>query len=250
MRVTQMHREFAMSRWLAGLAGALSGAAICAAHAAPATAHGGWLPTLGTFALGGLLGSLFGNSGFGAAFILTLVAVISVVALRVFGKPKQETAVAPQFAGLGAETVPAPPPSQAAGFVVPAAQPGAAQAPAGFDVAGFLRAAKINFVKLQVANDLGRLEAVREFTTAEMYDALKANGSARGGARQADVVALNADLLEIGTEGDPHLASVRFSGMAREAPGAAPVGFAEIWSLAKPANGASGWLLAGIQQMH
>jgi predicted lipid-binding transport protein (Tim44 family) len=246
MRLTQEHREFGMGRWLVGFAGMLFGAALFAANAAPATAHGGWLPTLGTFALGGLLGSLFGGSGFGAAFILTIVAVLAVVALRVFGKPKQELAVAPQFSGLGAETVAAPPPSQAAGFVAPAAQPDTARAPAGFDVAGFLRTAKINFVKLQVANDLGRLEAVREFTTAEMYDALKVNG----GARQADVVALNADLLEVDTEGDPHMASVRFSGMARAAPGAAPVGFVEVWSLAKPAKGPSGWLLAGIQHMH
>jgi predicted lipid-binding transport protein (Tim44 family) len=250
MRLTQEHRKFGMSRWLVGFAGMLFGAALFAANAAPVTAHGGWLPTLGTFALGGLLGPLFGGSGFGAAFILTIVAVLAVVALKVFGKPKREPAVAPQFSGLGAETVAAPPPSQSAGFVAPAAQPDTARAPAGFDVAGFLRTAKINFVKLQVANDLGRLEAVREFTTAEMYDALKASGGARGGVRQAEVVALNADLLEVGTEGDPHMASVRFSGMAREAPGAAPVGFAEVWSLAKPASGPSGWLLAGIQQMH
>ncbi|HUJ87881.1 MAG TPA: Tim44-like domain-containing protein [Burkholderiales bacterium] len=214
-----------MGRLLFGLSWALFGAALFAADATPAAAHGGWLPTLGALALGGLLGSLFGGSGFGAAFILTLLAVISVVALHVFSKPRREPAATPQLV--------APP-------------PGATRAPAGFDVAGFLRGAKLNFVQLQTAHDLGRLDQVREFTTAEMYDKLKAGL----GPHQADVVALNADLLEIGSEGERQLASVRFSGMARAAPGAAPVGFVEVWSLAKPADGASGWLLAGIQQMH
>ncbi len=235
-----------MGRLLVGVSGALFGAALLAADAAPAATHGGWLPTLGALALGGLLGSLFGGSGFGAAFILTLLAGVAAVALRLFGKARPEPAATPQFAGLGAETVPAPPPSQATGFVAPEPQPGATQAPAGFDAAEFLRGAKLNFVKLQAAHDLGRLHQVREFTTAEMYDKLKAGG----GARQADVVALNADLLEVGVEAGGQLASVRFSGMACAAPGAEPVGFVQVWNLAKPAEGASGWLLAGIQQMH
>ena len=245
-----MQIEFGMSRLAVAIAGALFGAAFFAADAGAASAHGGWLPALGTLALGGLLGSLFGGSGFGAAFIVTLLVVVSVLALRMFAKPRQEQAVPLQFAGLGAETVAAPPPSQSAGFIAPEAQAGTTQVPAGFDVAGFLRSAKLNFVKLQAANELGRLDEMREFVTTDMYHALTADKGARGGVRQRDVVALKADLLEVGTEGGRELARVRFSGMAREAPGAAPAGFVEVWNLAKPLDGASGWLLAGIQQMH
>jgi predicted lipid-binding transport protein (Tim44 family) len=43
---------------------------------------------------------------------------------------------------------------------------------------------------------------------------------------------------------------VHFSGLLRETPGTPPVGFEEVWNLVKPADGSSGWLLAGIQQMH
>jgi predicted lipid-binding transport protein (Tim44 family) len=43
---------------------------------------------------------------------------------------------------------------------------------------------------------------------------------------------------------------VHFSGAVREAHGAAAEPFAEVWNLVKPADGSSGWLLAGIQQMH
>src|SRR6185437_10333557 len=82
--------------------------------------------------------------------------------------------------------------------------------PAGFDAAGFLRAAKMNFIKLQVANDAGRLDEIREFTTREMFDELHRDIQ---GGHPTDVVALNADLLEVATEKDKHWASVRFSGM-------------------------------------
>ena len=62
---------------------------------------------------------------------------------------------------------------------------------------------------------------------------------ARGSAKQqTDVLALNADLLEVVTEGDKHWASVRFSGTVRESPGEAPQGFEEVWNLAKPVSGA------------
>jgi len=126
-------------------------------------------------------------------------------------------------------------------------QAASGQLPAGFDAAGFLKAAKLNFIRLQAANDSGRLEEIREFMTDELFEELK-NGI--GGQQQTDVAALEADLLEVTTEGGRHWASVHFSGQIREAPGAAPAGFEEVWNLVKPADGSSGWLLAGIQQMH
>lgn len=153
-----------------------------------------------------------------------------------------------QYAGLGSETVAAPPPSQAAGFDArfPGAEP-RARVPAGFDEAAFLRTAKENFIRLQMANDSGRLEELGEVTTPEMFEALKSDA---GAGQPTDVVTLRADLLEVATEGDRHWASVRFSGLVRETPGAEPAGFGEIWNLVKPVDGSSGWLLAGIQQMH
>jgi predicted lipid-binding transport protein (Tim44 family) len=123
----------------------------------------------------------------------------------------------------------------------------AARLPAGFDEAGFLKAAKLNFIRLQAANDSGRVEEVREFTTDELFAELQQD--IRGG-QQTDVVSLQADLVDLTTEGGQHWASVRFSGLIREAPGEQAAEFAEVWNLVKPASGAGGWLLAGIQQMH
>jgi predicted lipid-binding transport protein (Tim44 family) len=199
---------------------------------------------LGGLALGGLLGYFFGGNGLVGLLVLAMLAIAIIAGLRAFARRRAEATRPIQLAGFGDETVAAPPPSQAIG--VP--QVGASRIPAGFDTAGFLRAAKMNFIKLQMANDAGRIDEVREFTTQELYDELRRDMPA--GAQQTDVVALNADLLELANEKDKYWASVRFSGMVRETPGTQPVGFEEVWNLVKPADGSSGWLLAGIQQMH
>lgn len=224
-------------------------AATPAQQPAAAPAGSKWAPILGGLALGGLLGYLFSGSGLGGVLLLALLAIGAVMLVRMLARQRPGAPQPMQYAGLGNETVAAPPPSQAAGF--DAAPAPAADLPAGFDLNGFLRAAKLSFVKLQLANDTGDLEQIREFTTPGMFDALAQDVTGRGAERQhTDVVTLNADLLEVATEADTHHASVRFSGMVRETPGAGPVGFEEVWNLVKPLDGASGWLLAGIQQMH
>src|SRR5690606_20704724 len=102
----------------------------------------------------------------------------------------------------------------------------------------------MNFIRLQAANDEGRLEEIREPTTDEMYEALRADPAIAG--QHTEVASLQAELVELATESDRHWASVRFSGLVRETPDAEPEGFAEVWHLVKPADGSSGWLLAGI----
>jgi predicted lipid-binding transport protein (Tim44 family) len=220
--------------------------------AAPAASTGTkWAPVLGGLALGGMLGAFFaGNPILGTLLSALLIGMLVFAALALLRMLRAPRAAAPamQYAGLGSETVAAPPPSQAAGLEE--RLPGSsarANVPAGFDVAGFLRAAKENFIRLQMANDSGRLDDLREVTTTGMFEALRADA---GAGQQTDVVTLNADLLEVSSEGGRHWASVRFSGLVRETPGSAPASFEEVWNLMKPADGSSGWLLAGIQQMH
>jgi len=211
-----------------------------AGQAAPASAGSRWMPILGGLALGGMLGYLFGGSGLMGFLLLALLAIAAVAGVRALMRRRAEAPQPMQFAGMR-ETAHVP-----VGNELPAKN-SVSRVPAGFDAASFLRAAKLNFLKLQVANDAGRLEEIREFTTEELYDALR---SELGERSQTEVTELDAELLELATEGKQHWASVRFSGTVREAPGAAPEAFAEIWNLVKPADGSSGWLLAGIQQMH
>jgi predicted lipid-binding transport protein (Tim44 family) len=210
-----------------------------AGQAAPATQGSRWGAILGGLAIGGILGYLFGGSGLLGILLLAALAIAAVVGVRALMHRRAETARPVQFAGMR-EAVSVPMRNELPGGSRPSV-------PAGFDANGFLRAAKMNFLKLQAANDAGRLEEIREFTTDELYEALKDELAQRG---QTEVAGLEADLLELVQEGDRHWASVRFSGQVREAPGAAPEAFAEVWNLVKPADGSSGWLLAGIQQMH
>ena len=212
------------------------------AAAAPAATGSRWMPILGGLALGGMLGYFLGSAAgnlMGLLLIGLLVAV-AVMAFRAFAQRRAGTQQTLQYAGMR-ETVNVPAPTGGSSISP------ATTLPAGFDAAGFARAAKMNFLKLQAANDAGRLEEIREFTTDELYEELKQHA---GGRQSTEVVGLEADVLEFATEGDRHWVSVRFTGQVREAPGAAPEAFSEVWNLVKPADGSSGWLLAGIQQMH
>ena len=223
------------------------------AQAAPAQPQPGglarWMPMLGGLALGGLLGYLFAGNGLGGILLLALLAVGAVLLFRALARRRSEAPQRMQYAGLGQGEMVPPPSRPAVGSVPPTAS--SSRLPADFDAAAFLRGAKMNFVKLQLANDLGKLDEIRDFTTDELFAELQRDVlERRGASQQTDIEGLEAELLDVATEDRNHWASVRFSGWARETPGTEPAQFAEVWNLVKPADGSSGWLLAGIQQMH
>ena len=118
--------------------------------------------------------------------------------------------------------------------------------PAGFDSAGFLAAAKANYVKLQKAWDSGDLAELSEFTSNDMFITLTHELRARGGKSTTEVVTLDADLLGIESTADEHIASVKFDGTLKVDGEVERV--SEVWNLAKPVRG-GGWVLAGIQQL-
>ncbi len=211
---------------------------------------GRWLAPLAGLAAGLGLGWLFAQGGFGEVLGVLLMALLAGAAVFAFMRilPRQP---APQtrYSGFGGVTAAAPPP-RLHGNAGEGAQYRSrlvAGIPAGFDVERFLNEAKRNFVRLQQANDRGDLALLREVTTGDLFDALKDDVASHPDS-QTDVVTLNAALLELVTEGGLHWASVRFSGSIREQAGAPAGPFDEIWNLQKPADGSSGWLLAGIQQ--
>ena len=122
--------------------------------------------------------------------------------------------------------------------------------PAGFDSEMFLRNAKVYFVRLQAAWDVGDIDDIREFTTPEMFSEIRVDLADRGATpNRTDVVQLNADLLDVSEQGNAYVASVRFHGLIREAVGAAAEPFAEVWNFSKSPSRGEGWLLAGIQQI-
>ena len=102
--------------------------------------------------------------------------------------------------------------------------------------------------RLQAAWDTGNLDQLAEFTTQEMFTELTHELHNRGGGHsRSEIVTLDAALLGIESGATEHLASVRFDGTLRVNGEIEQV--KEVWNLAKPVNGSTGWLLAGIQQL-
>ena len=126
--------------------------------------------------------------------------------------------------------------------------------PADFDTAGFVNAAKQNFMTLQQAWDRSDISSLRMMMTDGMLDEIKAQlaereAAANGQVNHTEVVMLDAHLLGIEDVGNNYMASVEFSGLIREEPSSGPTPFREVWNMTKPKDGSLGWLVAGVQAL-
>jgi predicted lipid-binding transport protein (Tim44 family) len=217
-----------------------------------------WLGPLAGLALGAGLAALFLHNGLAGALsgILVLAALVAGIVFLVRTlRARGERASTLQYAGDNAYREPIEPVYRASS---PAPHSVAATTgvdvrstpyPAGFDAAAFIRHAKDNFTRLQAANDARDLDAIRDVLTPALYREIEPEILARDGAPQkTEVVSLDADVLDVSTEDDEYVASVRYTGLIRETEGAGLQPFDETWHLVKPIRGSAGWVVAGIQQ--
>jgi predicted lipid-binding transport protein (Tim44 family) len=110
----------------------------------------------------------------------------------------------------------------------------ASSIPEDFDTAGFERNARVNFIRLQVANDAGNLDDIRQFTTPEMYAEIKMDLTERGATMQkSDVVHITAQVLEVAEDADCYVVSVRFTGLIRDEIEKQDESFDEVWHMTK-----------------
>ena len=251
-------------------------AAAPAAAAAPgAAAQTGrsWMGPIAGLAAGLGLAALASHFGFGeglASFMMMALLAVAVIAAIGFFMRKRAAGQQPALAGAGAGnaqnsfhytadrvepdhsatraydvSMPAGPTSSP----IAGSTAAAAVIPADFDVAGFVRNAKVHYIRLQAANDAGNLDDIREFTTPEMFAEIKLTIAERTGQTQVtDVVAIEADVIDVAEEDNRYVVSTRFTGQIREDNGPAE-SVDEIWHLVKPRHGNGGWLLAGVQQI-
>ncbi|GAA0502388.1 Tim44-like domain-containing protein [Pigmentiphaga sp. GD03639] len=230
-----------------------------------------WLGPIAGIAAGLGLAALLSHLGLGAAaaeFIGSLLLIaLAVFAVLFIVRRLRGVGQQPALQGAGNSRFQQrndPPATMARESVAPvnaapAAAPAASAAatgaaptgewgiPSDFDTANFLSHAKSYFVKLQGVWDRGDVNELRDLVTDDLLAELSQQIGQRQGQNVTEVVLLNAELLGIETVSDGHLASVRFSGMLREAPGTEAFRFEEVWNLFKPNDG--GWLLAGVQQI-
>jgi predicted lipid-binding transport protein (Tim44 family) len=229
-----------------------------AAAAPQAQPKRSWMGPLAGLAAGLGLAALASHFGFGEELAnFMMMALLAMVVIGVIGyfmrKKAGQASPAMQYAGagnnLGGGQMPRPDFTPAGGAMTSAA-PQAAAIPADFDVAGFIRNAKVNFIRLQAANDAGNLDDLREFTSPEMFGEIKlAIDERRGIPQETDVQQLEAEVIEVVEEARRYIVSVRFSGLIREERNAPAAPFDEIWHMTKPVDGSKGWVIAGIQQV-
>lgn len=225
-----------------------------------------WLGPIAGLAAGLGLASLLSHFGLGEGaaniLVLALLGMAAIFIIRPLFSRKSVAGPIPaeplQYAGVGGPGMSPLPPANlhnagggSAGTMDDTATlpPVVRNIPPDFDVEGFLRVARLNFIRLQSANDAGNIDDLREFLAPELFAEVRLQMDERGTAAQhTDVVSLNAELLELVSEPGRHVASVHFSGMIREE-SAAALPFAEVWNLVKPTDGNRGWQVAGIQQL-
>ncbi len=236
-----------------------------ASTAAAAAGGSKWLGPLAGLAAGGLLAALFMGGAFDGINMMDILVLIALAVgiffvMRMLGRRTQGATSRPmQYAGAGAERATAGMPPSGYGstesrgsFSAPDSQSDqvATSIPADFDVEGFLKQAKRSFIALQAAHDAQDLEEIRDFTTPELFAELSAQiGQDAGAGQQTEVLFVEANLLDLVTEGNEAVASVRFNGQLRESPDSPAEDFDEIWHVQKDMDDRrSAWLLAGIQQ--
>ena len=240
-----------------------------AAAAAPAAApKRSWMGPLAGLAAGLGLAALASHFGFGdelASMMMIGLAVMAVMVVIGIIMRKRAAARQPlangtagmQYAGAQAGAGGAGQVSKPHDVAMPGSSIGSAigsglnqpAIPADFDVPGFVRNAKVQFIRLQAANDAGNLEDIRQFTTPEMFAEIQMDIAEHDAAeQQTEVVSVEADVIEVLQEPTRYVVSVRFSGLIREGKGAQAAPFDEMWHLVKSRTGTQGWLLSGIQQ--
>lgn len=256
-----------------------SAAAPAAGTAAAAAPSRSWMGPVAGLAAGLGLAALASHLGFGEELAsMLMIGLLAAAVMVVIGLVMRKRAAARQgtnssaggmqyaHAGSGAQAGSRPlepiyklamPPTESSigtgGSVIGSGIGSGAgtvnQIPADFDVAGFERNAKVNFVRLQAANDAGDLDDLRQFTTPKIFAELQLDLAARGGAKQkTDVVSIQAAVIEVDESPAGYLVSVRFTGVIRDEGDKTDESFDEIWHLEKLRLSDTGWVVSGIQQ--
>jgi len=227
--------------------------------ATPAAAPSGmsrWLGPIAGLAAGLGLAALLSHFGLSESFasfmLLALLVVGGILLVRFFLARRNAPASPMQYAGASPDRV-EPRMARAASEPVmssASSAPAASRFPPGFDAAAFAEQAKAQFRKLQAAYDTADRQGLADVMTPEMFAEVSGDLAKRTSHEATMIDRLDAEVIDVATEGKQHWMSVRFTGLLREDGTLLPKEFDETWNLVKPVDGSSGWMLAGIQQAH
>ena len=242
-----------------------------AATPAPAPSGTRWLGPIAGIAAGlglaALMSHLGLSEGFGTILLLGLVVFAGIFVLRIFLGRRQMSGAPLQYSGASASANSSAPSAFTPSWPVPGTPELAAKSPSmsatealpagvirktfpqGFDAAAFAAEAKRQYIQIQRSYDDADRAALSSVMTADMATEIGRELDKRGLHHPTEIVALDADVLDVSTEDDKYWISVRFTGQVKEDGEPLPHSIDEVWNLTKPVKGGSGWLLAGISQV-
>lgn len=229
----------------------------------PGGLFGGPGSMLGGLVMGSLIGSLLfgGMRGFGGPGVLDFLIIggglfllfrflrARRAAMQAAGPmPFEGTGVDPYSGGVGSGLGTAwgglsSAPGSASGL--------ASSIPPGFDIKEFLDGAKAAYHRLQESWNKRDLEDIRHFTSPEVYEEIKRQAQEDPLSGETEIVLVNAQLLEVRSEGEDTVASVNFDVLMRESPEEQRAKqVREVWHFSrKESIPGSFWVLEGIQQL-
>lgn len=232
----------------------------------PSTGASKWLGPLAGIAAGGLLAAMLFGDGFHGIqpFDILAFILIAMVLMSLFRRRQQAV-----FSGSHREHEPmaqqnhyeknvhqewqAAEPKAQQGSIIGSALSEDAQAvnemPSWFNKDSFMENAKHHFVAVQKAWDAQDMSEIRAYCSPELAVALEAEMDGMdmaGNFTQVDE--LRADIVDMVTENDYFIVSVRFSGFIIEEQGGFAHAFNEVWHIRRLIQGEGDWQIAGIQQ--
>ncbi len=201
-----------------------------------------WGGVLGGLLIGGLLASLFMGHGFGSGLLTWLIIGLGIYWLVSFKRRRMPASFAAMPPSTFNKTV-----FNAGDNSTMSSNFNSGKFPLGFNAEEFLRSAKVTFIRLQAAYDQKNLHDLKAFTSPEVFAEIRMQLQERGDAyNHTEIINLDADLLNIATQADSTLASVRFIGTIQEDNQLA-ISLDEVWHFRKLFNSDS-WEVSGIQQ--
>lgn len=202
-----------------------------------------WGSLLGGMLIGGLLASLFMGNGFANGIMTWLILGAVIFFIVQFFKKRMQ----PAWQSAPSQAYRANPISQfTQNFTNGGSSNEQSNYPVNFDSEQFLRNAKVTYIRLQTAYDQKNLQDLTSFTVPEVFAEIKMQLDERGDEpNTTEVIALNAELLDVSKQSLSTIASVRFTGSINENGEISSLN--EIWHF-RQFDGSNEWLVGGIQQ--
>ena len=120
--------------------------------------------------------------------------------------------------------------------------------PAGFDVDGFLKGAKMAYTRMQSSWDRRDVDDIAQFATAPVIEELRRQKEEDPNPSQTQILLINAQLTKFEEFGDQDRATVYFDVLMRENPNQEqPEHACEYWTFVREHDTGS-WKLDGLQQ--